>query len=44
MSYLREFGRLGGHAKRGEAGVDRYVRRWEKASDHAPAWIVRAEA
>lgn len=23
----------------GQAGVDRQVRRWEKASDHAPVWI-----
>jgi exodeoxyribonuclease-3 len=23
-----------------DAGVDRHVRGWEKASDHAPAWIV----
>lgn len=23
----------------GEAGVDRYVRGWEKTSDHAPVWI-----
>ena len=22
------------------AGVDRHVRGWEKASDHAPAWVV----
>ncbi|MBZ9739716.1 MULTISPECIES: exodeoxyribonuclease III [unclassified Mesorhizobium] len=27
-----------------EAGVDRYVRGWEKASDHAPAWIELAAA
>jgi len=26
-----------------EAGVDREVRGWEKASDHAPAWIVLAD-
>jgi exonuclease III len=25
------------------AGVDREVRAWEKASDHAPTWIVIAE-
>jgi exodeoxyribonuclease III len=23
-----------------DAGVDRHVRGWEKASDHAPAWVV----
>jgi len=23
----------------GQAGVDRHVRGWEKASDHAPVWI-----
>ena len=22
-----------------DAGVDRHVRGWDKASDHAPAWI-----
>lgn len=27
-----------------QAGVDRAVRGWEKASDHAPAWIEIAEA
>lgn len=26
------------------AGVDRDVRGWEKASDHAPAWIELADA
>jgi exodeoxyribonuclease-3 len=26
-----------------EAGVDRHVRGWEKASDHAPAWIELAQ-
>jgi exodeoxyribonuclease-3 len=26
------------------AGVDREVRGWEKASDHAPTWIVLADA
>jgi exodeoxyribonuclease-3 len=25
------------------AGVDRDVRGWEKASDHAPTWIVIAD-
>lgn len=23
-----------------KAGVDSYVRGWEKSSDHAPAWII----
>jgi endonuclease/exonuclease/phosphatase family metal-dependent hydrolase len=26
-----------------DAGVDRHVRGWEKASDHAPAWIAIEE-
>jgi exodeoxyribonuclease III len=25
------------------AGVDRHVRGWEKASDHAPTWLEIAE-
>jgi exodeoxyribonuclease-3 len=27
-----------------DAGVDRDIRGWEKASDHAPAWVVLRES